>query len=102
MRLLAMHLNCIHFRSSVANTSVHWAEVMQLLASGRSTPRAVRRMPLASAADVIRGRLQASVHAGAGGELTDGHAVSSRQAPAQPPFPYSSCRFHHWYGAVWG
>ena len=22
--------------------------------------------------------------------------------PPQPRFPYSSCRFHHWYGAVWG
>jgi threonine dehydrogenase-like Zn-dependent dehydrogenase len=56
MPLLAMHLNCIHFRSSLANTSVHWAEVMQLLSSGRIGPRAVQTSvhPLESAADVIR------------------------------------------------
>jgi alcohol dehydrogenase len=53
--LLAMHLKCVHFRSSVANTSVHWAEVMHLLTSGRIDPRAVQTSvhPLASAVEQL-------------------------------------------------
>ncbi len=55
MPLLAMHLNCVHFRSSVANTRVHMAEVMQLLSSGRIDPRAVQTAlhPLESAVEVM-------------------------------------------------
>jgi threonine dehydrogenase-like Zn-dependent dehydrogenase len=56
MPLLAMHLSCIHFRSSLANTTTHWAEVMRLLSSGRIDPRTVQTSvhPLESAVDVIR------------------------------------------------
>ena len=50
-----MHLKCIHFRSSVANSRVHMAEVMQLLTSGRIGPDLVRTTvhPLESAVSVI-------------------------------------------------
>lgn len=46
----------MHFRSSVANTSIHWAEVLHLLSSGRIDPRAVQTAvhPLESAVEVIR------------------------------------------------
>jgi threonine dehydrogenase-like Zn-dependent dehydrogenase len=53
--LLAMHINCVHFRSSVANTRVHMAEVMGLLASGRIDPTAVQTSvhPLDSAIEAM-------------------------------------------------
>jgi threonine dehydrogenase-like Zn-dependent dehydrogenase len=50
-----MHLNCVHFCSSVANTRVRMPEVLQLLSSGRITPQLVPTevLDFAEAADAL-------------------------------------------------
>jgi threonine dehydrogenase-like Zn-dependent dehydrogenase len=53
--LLAMHLNGVHFCSSVANARVHMPEVLQLLSSGRISPQLVATgvLPFDAAADAL-------------------------------------------------
>jgi alcohol dehydrogenase len=42
MPLLAMHLRCVHFRSSLANVRPHIPDVLALLSSGRIAPELIR------------------------------------------------------------
>jgi threonine dehydrogenase-like Zn-dependent dehydrogenase len=55
MPLLAMHLRCIHFRSSLANVRPHMPAVLELLSSGRITPEliATEVLPFDTAAEAI-------------------------------------------------
>jgi alcohol dehydrogenase len=55
MPLLAMHLRCVHFRSSLANVRPHIPEVLALIASGRIDPELVRTslLPFGSLAETL-------------------------------------------------
>ena len=53
--LLAMHLKCIHFRSSLANARPHMPAVLELLASGAINPEVVATgvLPFDTAAEAL-------------------------------------------------
>jgi threonine dehydrogenase-like Zn-dependent dehydrogenase len=55
MPLLAMHLKCLHFRSSLSNARSYMPAVLQLLSSGRINPQLVATdvLPFDSAADAL-------------------------------------------------
>jgi alcohol dehydrogenase len=55
MPLLAMHLRCVHFRSSLANVRPHMPAVLELLSSGRIVPQLVATdvLPFETAAEAI-------------------------------------------------
>jgi alcohol dehydrogenase len=55
--LLAMHLKCIHFRSSLCDARTHIPAVLRLLSSGRIDPELIRTdlLPFESAADELLG-----------------------------------------------
>jgi alcohol dehydrogenase len=55
--LLAMHLRCVTFRSSLCNARLHMPEVLALLASGRIDPEIVRTdlLRFETAADTLVG-----------------------------------------------
>lgn len=57
MPLLAMHLKCVHFRSSLCNARTHMPEVLRLLSSGRIDPELIRTdlLPFGSAAERLLG-----------------------------------------------
>jgi threonine dehydrogenase-like Zn-dependent dehydrogenase len=55
MPLLAMHLKCLHFHSSLSNARSYMPAVLQLLSSGRINPQLVATdvLPFGSAADAL-------------------------------------------------
>jgi len=55
--LLAMHLKCVSFRSSLCNARTHIPDVLRLLASGRVDPRLIQTdvLPFESAAEQLLG-----------------------------------------------
>jgi threonine dehydrogenase-like Zn-dependent dehydrogenase len=55
MPLLAMHLKCLHFRSSLSNARSHMPAVLELLSSGRISPQLVRTevLPFDTAAEAL-------------------------------------------------
>lgn len=55
MPLLAMHLKCVHFRTSLCNARPHIPAVLDLLASGRINPRLIQTdlLPFDAAADTL-------------------------------------------------
>jgi len=57
MPLLAMHMRCIHFRTSLCNARTHIPDVLALLASGRINPELIRTdlLPFDTAAERLLG-----------------------------------------------
>jgi threonine dehydrogenase-like Zn-dependent dehydrogenase len=57
MPLLAMHLRCVHFRTSLCNARPHVPEVLQLLSSGRIDPQLIQTdvLEFDTAADTLLG-----------------------------------------------
>jgi alcohol dehydrogenase len=55
MPLLAMHLKCVHFRTSLCNARPHIPEVLELLATGRINPQLIQSalLPFDTAADTL-------------------------------------------------